>query len=304
MSETLDQTLADIFELIEDEKLVEARSALAPLLKSHKDNTEVWWLYAHAVEDTDRAQQALQNVLRLDPEHPEAGDLLQAIHQQSSPDIGDDELVDDADLDFDDGDFDEDFDEEMEQPPQQRGLLFRLVGMLIVTVIVVAVAFLLTSLGGDSEEPVVSTPTLAAQIGATNTPWPLASPEVTISPTEVDTIIDTPSPFAAMVDALEGFQLYAPVETIVETELGNTVLVAVCIDANETQRVTLNNAMAAAVTAINSLPDGIDAFGVQLVDCSADLIFNVIAVDRDHAEAFLNNTLTEEEFRSHWRAVR
>jgi hypothetical protein len=79
MNDDTNQVLTQAHDLIEAEQLEDARRLLEPLLDREKDNADVWWLYAHAVSDAETARKALQNVLRIDPNYPEANELLKTL---------------------------------------------------------------------------------------------------------------------------------------------------------------------------------------------------------------------------------
>jgi len=85
MNDDTNQVLTQAYELIEAEELGDAKRLLEPLVNREKDNADAWWLYAHAVTDTETARTALQNVLRLDPSYPEAADLLKTLEATISP---------------------------------------------------------------------------------------------------------------------------------------------------------------------------------------------------------------------------
>src|SRR5262245_41963233 len=70
------------YELIEVDQLDEARAILEPIVTSEQNNADAWWLYAHSVYDPEEARRALQNVLRIDPDYPEASSLLIMLDQQ------------------------------------------------------------------------------------------------------------------------------------------------------------------------------------------------------------------------------
>jgi hypothetical protein len=74
--------LQQAYDLIEADKLDEARAILEPIVAEEKDNADAWWLYAHAVNEPDIARGALQNVLRIDPNYPEANSLLTMLEQE------------------------------------------------------------------------------------------------------------------------------------------------------------------------------------------------------------------------------
>jgi hypothetical protein len=70
------------YEFIEVDKLDEARAILEPIIAAENDNADAWWLYAHSVYEPEAARGALQNVLRIDPDYPEASSLLIMLDQQ------------------------------------------------------------------------------------------------------------------------------------------------------------------------------------------------------------------------------
>ena len=312
MSDAIDQSLSNVHALIEAEKLSEARIVLEPLLETNKGNIDVWWLYAHAVEDSASARTALGNVLRLDPEYPGASKLMQALERKESGQASalddasaDDFVLDDEDLDFDD--FDEDFEDEIQKPAGRRKLLMRLGGLLVLVTVIVVAALVVTSLGKD-DDPTEETPTTAAQVAITNTPWPVASPEVTDAPVETAPPTETgaptpPSEFEVVVNALEGLDLFEPPNELTETAMGATLLVSVCTDNSGSIRDTLNTAMMAMASVHSEMAEDVEAFGVRLMYCGTEDIINVIAVSRSDADAFADGTITDAEFPSRWRPV-
>jgi len=165
MSDPRDQSLARAYELIEMDRLDEARLILEPLLQEDQDNPDVWWLYAHAVDDPAEARRALERVQQLSPDYPGATELQQQIDAELEPES---EPVattaPDDDLDFDDDDFDLDDDEDV--PSEARRSRLRpllLVALLII--LIVLLLFLLNPFGGGDEPE----PTQVAQTDPTPT---------------------------------------------------------------------------------------------------------------------------------------
>ncbi|NWF69681.1 MAG: tetratricopeptide repeat protein [Chloroflexi bacterium] len=70
------------YQLIEADNLSEARAILGPLVAQEPNNADAWWLYAHALDDPGQARSALQNVLRINPDYPEARSLLETLNTQ------------------------------------------------------------------------------------------------------------------------------------------------------------------------------------------------------------------------------
>lgn len=74
--------LSQAFQWIEAGRPEEAIALLRPLLDNElRDDAEAWWVYAHAVSDTDDARRALETALRLDPNMTDAADLLRRINE-------------------------------------------------------------------------------------------------------------------------------------------------------------------------------------------------------------------------------
>lgn len=180
MSDPRDQSLARAYELIEMDRLDEARLVLEPLLVEDPDNPDVWWLYAHAVDDPGQARDALARVRKLSPDYPGAAELQQQL-------AGDMDEVEPApvtaatsedDLDFDDDlEFD---DEDVREPAAQRSRLRPLLLIALLIVLIVLLLFLLNPFGDDDD----AEPTQIAQVEPTPTQEILApadevTPEVT-----------------------------------------------------------------------------------------------------------------------------
>ncbi len=81
MSMSINTVLSQAYGLIEADKLDEAVDLLKPVLAEHPNNADAWWLYAHAVTDVDDARAALQTVLQIDPQYPEAERLLEMLEE-------------------------------------------------------------------------------------------------------------------------------------------------------------------------------------------------------------------------------
>lgn len=95
MSQNTEVALKQAFSLIEAGDLEDAKAILRPILESDKDNADVWWLYSHAVTDADAARLALNNVLRIEPDYPDARHLLNQLEAQQKSEQFDD--IPDAD---------------------------------------------------------------------------------------------------------------------------------------------------------------------------------------------------------------
>lgn len=331
MANSVNQSLSRAYEHIESDRLNEARAILEPIIADNKDNIEAWWLYAHAVEDKEQAREALDNVLRLDPHYPEADELLQQLSaMRSSASTADsaaigeapfdlDELFDDDDEeddDFDDRDDDFDRDETPEEdeiatPLSRRQVLLR----LLITVIVIAlilVIFVVINPFGEDETPasptapaVVSegTSAVSQSVESTQTP-PVATTEEAVAANETPSAF---SSYASITTALSDLSVLEDRIAVTSTTLGDTLLVPVCGAPGSLGRDTLNSALfGLANIAENDAAFGDDvvAFGVELVDCDDDnLTLNIIAVSLSDAEAYAQGLLSDDAYRSRWRAT-
>jgi len=90
MSQNTEVALKQAFSLIEAGDLEDAKAILRPILESDKDNADIWWLYSHAVTDPETARLALNNVLRIEPDYPDARDLLNQLEAQQKNEQFDD----------------------------------------------------------------------------------------------------------------------------------------------------------------------------------------------------------------------
>lgn len=229
MTDNNAQNLSRAFDLIEADQLSEARIILEPLLAQDVDNADAWWLYAHAVEDRDRARDALNNVLRIDPDYAGAQELLRATEGQSGqgiaplpkPQRGDDapididSLLNDDDDEFPDFDDADDFafakptdtgkdqdddelddfdlydDDDRERNPRQ--MLYRLLAILALVLVLLLVFIVINPFGGDDDD----------ESEATNTPQAVAGVEETDEPnleTEEPVVFDTLEPTEAITE--------------------------------------------------------------------------------------------------------
>lgn len=318
MTTAIDQTLEQVYGLIEADKLAEARALLEPLLDEYQDHTDLWWLYAHAVEDPDKAQRALANVMRLDPEYPGAAQLAQTLRSQhktpmppapqSIPGL-DKDAGDDID-DFDDDDFDFDmFEDAREKPRRSRRLLRVLLLLLLVIVLVLGAAIVLSTLGRPAAE-VAAEPSPTADDS-------IIVPTDELFPTPEDEQVLTPEPEepeataeAASVDAFTG--LYAvladfdvPSGGIVlsQTSLGETVVVSVCSEPGLEAGAMLKDVMDALAEQLGILPPEAEALAVSIADCDQDGTPRLVGVPVADAAAYADGEIDDRDFQRLWQPL-
>ena len=107
MPDSTQDQLRQAYELIKAHQRQQAIDLLLPILKADENNANAWWLLANAVEKPGDAREALQNVLRLRPDHDKAQQMLDKLNALHPP-MPEPEPVEDA---FDFGAADEPVDD-------------------------------------------------------------------------------------------------------------------------------------------------------------------------------------------------
>lgn len=267
MSESITGRLSRAFDLIEADRLAEARDLLEPLLTSHQDNPDVWWLYAHAVEDMAPAEDALRRVQELDPNYPGADKLMASLAGAKASQGMLDTSFDDLDIDSlmsDDEDYEsdtsgqEDFEDGATE--EQRSSIRDIFARLALPLAIVALLFFVfviinpfggddgdgdtdvtptTDLGDDDEQPTVVVVVGTATAMSTSAPLPTATVEalVTATPTPTETaeetaIMTTPTSEMAAVPPAE--ETEAPESTAEAQSVGTDAIESALADAGLT----------------------------------------------------------------------
>lgn len=75
MSE-IDTQLKQAYRLVKNGEKQRALNILTAVLRTDRNNANAWWLVAHASTDKDQQIQALEQVLRLKPDHTKASQML------------------------------------------------------------------------------------------------------------------------------------------------------------------------------------------------------------------------------------
>lgn len=322
MTDSNDQALMRAYELIEDDRLSDAEALLKPILEQEPDNIDAWWLYAHAVSDPETARMALSQVLKLDHNYEGAQDLLNQLDEgypaaredaavtpvtppPTLPSLPDDEDIEDADFlaDFESVErtssgLDEEFslddmaDTEDETPERQRNrspLLLILFAVLLVVIVVIVMLLA----NPFQQEPAV-TPTQQA-----------AAP--TVLATEDAEVVNGDAVSAdvqvAVLEALADQDTADNSVEVMDTSLGNTLLVGVCTTAGEPMRSALTESMAAFAGLSDDAGAEYAAIGVKLVDCETNSVLRVIAVPVADASAFTAGDLDDAGFEARWVAA-
>jgi hypothetical protein len=284
MSDTTEYVLARVFDLIEAEQLTEAQQLLKPLIESDRNNADVWWLYAHAVTDPETAQIALQNVLRIDKEYPEAQSLLRTLEATlpgGRPDSSHKEPFDLPNLPATLPDFpvtESEDDEDDEEGESRQRFLVPVVIMILILVIVVLL-LQNPSGGGTSATPV------ADQL--TNTPLP----------------VQAVGGYEAIYQALSAFTLPDEAVSVETTSLGNTLIVTVCEADRRQARQTLPLILDALANQVESISGDIETVASMIQNCDTGEAWIAVGVPRQVAVDYAEGNLAIADFQAAWQPV-
>jgi hypothetical protein len=317
-----EQALSQAFELIEADKLEEARAILKPILDADKDNPDVWWLYAHAVTDPETAHLALSNVRRLDPEYLNAGELLYSLEKQSPgsdladilsekepsflpalpstlPGISDSK----EGADTDDWDLPDDEDEETDTPIFRRTIFLLAIGTVIFAII--ASLFVLQSLPQTQNTEITGIPTNPIVIIETSTIDVSQVVETTATQEQLATpeTVNTNEGFDAIYAALNEFSVADDGIVFEQTALGNTLVFSVCTEPGVALRETLPNALKALARVSSTLNAETQAISARMVECTNNATLLMIGVPIADAQAYESGNLDDNMFQAKWQPI-
>lgn len=326
MSQPSSEQLQRAYELIQSDDIAEAHMILARHLAKHRDDVDAWWLMVYATEDQNEAERALQNVLRLDPNHEQAralldeiGEIPETVLEQPlkdpsflerldttpsaavAPHKTHDEYLDDE-FDFDAADEDE----QLAKPVRSsRRLLTALLAALALILVVGALLILGTQRGiapeatqaaiqGTSTAPSIVVPTTEPQITDTA---PTA-----LSPSEEAVL--TPEQAQPFVEELSGVTLISNGLEIVTTSKGQTLSASVCsTPSSRAIRDAVFETMKGLARANASASGLADAIAVKVFNCDGDnALLRFISADLVSAKEYADSVINESQFASLWSA--
>lgn len=338
MNQNTDVALKQAFDLIEGGNLEDARALLRPILETEKDNADVWWLYSHAVTDPETARLALNNVLRIDPDYPDARDLLDQLEVQQSTESSDGILEIDKDPSFipampssvpgitplppraeaaskgfpSPDDLPEDIVEDEEPEPFYRRPLFYV--PLITLLLIVALAIVIIKpFAVNSPAPSITATTETAQSNTLETPTSesivgnlptLASIPTVVVETAATSEAVASSDLSAVSSAFTGITLASDGAQLTDTSLGKTLNVSVCTTAGKEMRELLPKAMETLAKASTNYASQAQAVAVKMQDCTASSTLLWIGSSIADATAFAGGTLTDKDFQAKWQPVK
>ncbi len=294
MNDATENQMMRAYELIEAGKLDDARSILSPILAANKNSPDAWWIYAHAVTDPLTAKDALDNVLRLDPEYPGARELHDQVIEQiggkgefaptpkPAPTVVPKPLAPSDEPSF--TSLESDDSEEDEGINLPRVLLIAAVFILIAVV-----GILLANQTNQPIEPTaiadatVTLPPIAPQVAFTEEPTADAGAE-TVS------------------TAFEGLPIRMTDAITVE---GSTAYLNACgtVANVSALRPLVEQLKLAVAGALDQFPADAETIGIRIADCASDTPYVVITTARESVTAYVNGSLTDTEFSARWRAV-
>ncbi|MBA3873336.1 MAG: tetratricopeptide repeat protein [Anaerolineae bacterium] len=335
MNQNIEIALKQAFSLIEAGNLEDAKALLRPILESEKDNADVWWLYSHAVTDTESARLALNNVLRIDPSYPDARDLLNQLETQQKIESSDDILemgkdpsfipampstipgitalpprpAQSSDIGFDSSEElpDDMFDDETPEPFYRRPLFY--IPLISLFLIIALAIVIIKPFAVNSPAPIITPQNTQAALLETPTTEALASGQATEVPTvQVDTSVTAEavaSNFSDVSTALAGFTLSSDGGVaLADTSLGKTLVASICTTAGKEMRDALPKAMDALAKASTDYASQAQMVAVKMVDCTTNSTLLWIGASIEDATAFANGTLTDKDFQAKWRPVK
>ena len=302
MSDARSNKLTTAFELIEEERLSEARDILEPMLEADDADADTWWLYAHAVEDEDTARMALNNVHDLQPDYPGAETLKTQLQQKTGQKVDPASDFDDIDGMF--GDFDNDEDSRASsafgesKPKESQGFPRSLLLVIPVIALLLILAFVLLSGGDDDDNS--SEPTNVAQSPTEATAEIVPTATLAVVPTVAEA---GAAGGADLVSTFNAFALASNEPEFIESrELGQVFTIAVCKRETETSAETLDAVMEVLSEQVE-IAEEAQAIGARLVDCQTDETLNIISVDTESAREFTSGTIDATAFQERWTVL-
>lgn len=262
--------LNQAYELVESGDQEAALELLSTIQADFENDPDYWWIYAHAVDDPEEGQAALQRVATLKPDYPGVNSLTQQVAQArqavpASPaqptstaasSVSPDTPEASDEFDFDDDEF------ELETAASETGggNSRILIGGIIVVALVIGAVLLLSSLGGDGEatptavaeateniEPIVITPEVTSEALATDVVEATEESAVTSS-TSIPEAETTEEETEAVTEAVTEASTETPIE-VATTDLEATEPVEVTEDTVEATEAVVAEASEAVTEA-------------------------------------------------------
>lgn len=328
MNQNIENSLQQAFGLIEAGKLEDAKGLLRPILEVEKDNADVWWLYSHAVTDTETARLALYNVLRIESDYPDARELLNKLEIQRETEHTDGIVDVTKDPDFippmpsslpsvtalqprnstplnleDENPPDDLVSDEGDEAFYRKPIFYvPIIALLLIAALAVVIMKPFANNPVPTQVPVstVDSATIAAPT--------VSSLAVEASPTtstELDVTAEQPIDFSAIVSTFSGFSLVPDTGiNIVDTSFGKTLLANVCSAPGKEMRELLPKAMSILAKSSSNYVSHVQAIAVRMLDCSTNSTLLWIGSDIGDAIAYAGNSIGDKEFQAKWKPIK
>jgi hypothetical protein len=261
---------------------------------------------------------ALNKVLSLDTGYEGAQDLLEQLDDTYVGSVSAASLsLDDEDFDtsalFDD-ELDEEeellgpeddfiFDEDVlpvdsgDSEPSRGGRRLLLIIPVLLLILLAALVLVIMNPFGGSQTPQITSTSVAQQSTPQETAntTQAAAPMLAVNPASDDTN-------TAVSEALTGFDVVDGSIGLMDTNLGNTLVIGVC--GGSDMHSTLDGAMNALAGVSESIDSEINALGIVLIDCAnGNQVLRAIAVPTDSAVAFNSGAVEQREYQAQWQPV-
>lgn len=311
-----DDALVRAFELIEEERLPEARELIQSVLDEDEHNADAWWIYAHAVEDRTEVVRALNQVASIDPNYDGLNELLAYYTDEDLPEIDDiiepekNIVSDELDSFDDDIDFDDDFDQITQQPviaEYRENVWPRRIVIITVILLLAMVGYLIWSSSRadstDADTEVVVVPTEDSVILLPDNAEELILEEPTVEAVDIDEIPDGGLPANEISLILGDYQLANDEFIYVDSALGRTQIISLCNDENESLRDTIQNALLAFSNNLGLIELDSEAIAIRISSCDTNEILSFIGVSVDDVTFYNAGELTDSEFIGAWAVL-
>lgn len=296
MTDTIENALAKVYDLIELNELEEARAILKTLLETDRDNPDVWWLYAHSVTEPETARMALNSVLHLDPDYPQVKELLGRLNLQ----IGENETGINSD-----------------EPQFIQSTSLPILQTKVRPINRIAS----TKTNNDDDTPLVATSNKEASfrpsyllltgllaavlISAIGIIW-LANRQPAVDsiplPLTETSEVSSLDGLSSLTTAFASFTVQGDGIVEEETDLGRTLIIHICTVPGREMRSTLQASMDLLARNSDNI-ESIEAIGVQVWDCSTDTLLRFMAAPSAVSRSYVNNEIDQQNFEAQWIPV-
>jgi hypothetical protein len=336
MNQNIEIALKQAFSLIEAGSPEDAKALLRPILENEKDNADVWWLYSHAVTDAETARLALNNVLRIEPNYPDARDLLNQLETQQKIEQTDDlldmgkdpvfipampssvpgispllprtEVSSKQGLDVSDELPEEMFGDEEPEPFYRRPMFYiPILGLLLIVALAIVIVkpFAVNSPASQNTPQSTSSSSLGTSTSEILSNAQPTATSILGAPTDINATSEAVSDISDVLSAFSEFQI--PNNggiRIADTNLGATLTVSVCTSAGKAMRELLPKAMQTLAKIATNYANQAQVVAVKMLDCTLNTTLLFIGTRTEDAIAFANGILSDKEFQAKWQPIK